>query len=188
MYCTVYKITNKCNGMIYVGVHRTENINDGYMGSGVLLVEARKKYSIDCFEKEILFVFDNDKDMFDMEAKLVNEEFVQSKQTYNTMLGGPGGPKDSKATDYYRSGQHKKNMLEARKKATANIHIKRQLRIDAYMKDPTRCKNCNEPLPYEKKRNKFCNNSCAASFNNTGRVVTEEQKAKTRESLRIRRL
>lgn len=30
---------------------------------------------------------------------------------------------------------------------------------------------------------KFCNNSCAAMFNNKGRVVTEEQKQKVREKL-----
>ncbi len=40
MYFIVYKITNK----IYIGVHRTTNINDSYMGSGTILKRSRKKY------------------------------------------------------------------------------------------------------------------------------------------------
>lgn len=30
------------------------------------------------------------------------------------------------------------------------------------------CQNCNNPIPKEKKNNKFCCQSCAASFNNKG--------------------
>ena len=36
MHYTVYKITNTANGRIYVGVHRTENPHDSYLGSGNL--------------------------------------------------------------------------------------------------------------------------------------------------------
>lgn len=39
---------------------------------------------------------------------------------------------------------------------------------ERYLKNPSRCKYCNKIIPYEKRSNKFCNHSCAASFNNTG--------------------
>ena len=49
---------------------------------------------------------------------------------------------------------------EARKKAQA----------EKYLANPSHCRQCNIVLPQEKKNNLFCNQSCAATFNNTGRI------------------
>lgn len=51
--------------------------------------------------------------------------------------------------------------------AAAVTHAKKkQERIDLYYKNPIRCKYCNLPILYEKRSsNKFCNHSCASSFN-----------------------
>lgn len=90
-YYYLYQIVNKINGNIYVGVHRTTNMNDGYMGSGKLLKKAIKKYGVKNFEKIILKIFDSEKEMFASEAEIVNEDFVKRDDTYNITLGGLGG-------------------------------------------------------------------------------------------------
>ena len=91
MHYTIYKITNKANGKIYIGKHQTEDLNDGYMGSGKRLKDAIKHYGMDNFEKKILFQFDNETDMNAKEAELVTESFVNEDSNYNMCPGGNGG-------------------------------------------------------------------------------------------------
>jgi hypothetical protein len=90
MYYTVYKITNKVNGKIYIGVHKTEELNDGYLSSSDIVAYAIKKHGKDSFTKEIIYFAKSEEDMFNKEAELVNEAFVQRKDTYNIKCGGNG--------------------------------------------------------------------------------------------------
>lgn len=84
----IYKITNKLNNRYYIGAHKTNNINDGYMGSGKLLHEAYNKHGIENFKKEILFTFNNEYDMFKKEKELVD---YKDRMSYNLCEGGLGG-------------------------------------------------------------------------------------------------
>jgi predicted nucleic acid-binding Zn ribbon protein len=45
-----------------------------------------------------------------------------------------------------------------------------------YIDNPPKCDYCNEILPYNKKRQKFCDNSCAAKKNNNLRYISEGRK------------
>lgn len=92
MYYLIYQIKNKINNKIYIGQHQTENIDDGYMGSGHGIInaikKARKEYSLHCFEKRILFNLKSFEAMNEMEKILVDEWFVNRKDTYNNITGG----------------------------------------------------------------------------------------------------
>lgn len=90
-YYTVYETVNKETGRCYRGKHITDNPYDGYLGSGKYLKHAIKKHGIECFEKFVLYVFDNKEDMAKKEAELVTEEYLRSGNTYNLKLGGDGG-------------------------------------------------------------------------------------------------
>jgi len=91
MKYTIYKIINKIDGKIYIGKHQTENLDDGYMGSGTVLRRAQKKHGIENFVKEIIHIFDNEEDMNAAEKYIVTEEFVLREDTYNICVGGQGG-------------------------------------------------------------------------------------------------
>ena len=91
MFYTVYKTVNLINGKYYIGKHQTENIHDGYLGSGIALENAVKKYGRENFRKTILYVFDTEEEMNNKERELVNETIVRDKRSYNMGLGGEGG-------------------------------------------------------------------------------------------------
>lgn len=50
----IYKTTCTVNNKIYIGQHKTDNIDDGYIGSGKLITSAIKKYGKNSFNREIL--------------------------------------------------------------------------------------------------------------------------------------
>lgn len=91
MFFIIYKITNSINCKIYVGMHKTKNLDDGYMGSGKAIKRAIRKYGLNSFSKTILFFCENEQEMMKKEAEIVDAVFCLRKDTYNICAGGKGG-------------------------------------------------------------------------------------------------
>lgn len=91
VYYIIYKTTHITTKKFYIGKHVTTDINDSYLGSGLFLKRAIKKYGRQDFYKEILFIFDTKEEMNQKERELVTEEFCQREDTYNFAIGGQGG-------------------------------------------------------------------------------------------------
>ena len=118
----VYKTTNKENGKYYVGVHKSENIqNDSYLGSGYILAKAIEKYGKESFTREILFEFETPEEAFEKEREIVNEEFVKNDQTYNIALGGHGG-KLTEINPFFGKHHSEETKEILRQKSTGRIH------------------------------------------------------------------
>lgn len=82
----LYKITNKKNGKSYIGIHKTNEINDGYLGSGKYIKRAIKKYGVENFDKEIVAYFPDRKSCSLAERKLIQE--TPKEKLYNISSGG----------------------------------------------------------------------------------------------------
>jgi len=111
IYHFIYKTTNNINGKWYIGVHSTDDLNDGYLGSGVRLLQAIHKHGEENFSKEILYFFDSRDLAFDKEKQIITEDVVNDRQSYNMCTGGHGGVGKLIPTEETR---HK--MSETRKK------------------------------------------------------------------------
>jgi hypothetical protein len=132
MYYLIYKITNVIDGKYYIGAHKTLDENDPYMGSGKYIKRAIKKYGIENFIREILFVLDNEKDMYAKEAELVDRKFLKEQNTYNIKVGGFGGWANDeinkkRASDADYDANWRKKRSDARKLIENEIKIKREL-------------------------------------------------------------
>jgi len=111
IYHIIYKTTNIINGKWYIGVHSTDDLNDGYLGSGVRLLQSVSKYGEENFTREILYFFDTREAAFNKEKEIITEDIVNDRQSYNMCIGGNGGVGKLIPTDETR---HK--MSETRKK------------------------------------------------------------------------
>lgn len=87
-YHYFYKITNILNGFFYYGIHSTNNLDDGYMGSGSRLKNAIKKYGVENFHKDIIKFFKTRKELSDYESSMVTEDVIRDQMCYNISLGG----------------------------------------------------------------------------------------------------
>lgn len=103
----LYLTINTKNRKIYIGVHYTKNyeVFDGYIGNGInvnqpstnkfpktLFQKAVKKHGFDAFQRITLFVCNKKEEAYELEALLVNDQFLKRPDVYNMKLGGEVSP------------------------------------------------------------------------------------------------
>jgi hypothetical protein len=90
-YNFIYKTTCEVNNKYYIGMHSTDNLNDGYIGSGKKLWYYIQKYGRESFKFEILEFLPNRKLLSKREREIVNESLLTDASCLNMTLGGEGG-------------------------------------------------------------------------------------------------
>lgn len=101
----IYKTTNIINNKIYIG--KDESNNPNYLGSGILLNAAIKKYSRENFKKEILEICKDKNELEIREIYWISKFNTTNRNIgYNITEGGTGG-------NTYKNNT---NLLEIKKK------------------------------------------------------------------------
>lgn len=90
-YHYIYKTTNNITGRYYYGMHSTDNLDDGYLGSGKRLRYSINKYGKDAHTKEILEYCNSRENLKKKEAEIVNLNEIAKEDCMNLQPGGGGG-------------------------------------------------------------------------------------------------
>lgn len=164
----VYKISNSINSKIYFGItqqplnkrwqqHKCNSFRQNYP-----LYNAMKKYGIDKFKIEVVFLFDNKEEMFEME-KILIKKFKTFKREfgYNNSLGGENSRHGSKLTekqrkrisDYQKSRMRKPHSEDT--KAKIGLSNKGKKRSDVFRQNLSNIKKGN---PAKNKKSIILNN------------------------------
>lgn len=90
-YHFIYKTTNLLNGKYYIGMHSTNDLDDGYMGSGKRLRYSVNKYGKENHNVEVLEFFEDRKKLTAREKEIITLNEIAKEECMNLMIGGKGG-------------------------------------------------------------------------------------------------
>ncbi len=105
----VYRWTNRQTGQWYVGSHKGD-INDGYIGSGLVFAKVVKAHGLEQFDREILyqgFDFRSEEERILTEADAVNDSM-----SYNLKNQAVGGNFPGDLNGMVRKGHHDRAALK----------------------------------------------------------------------------
>lgn len=101
-YHYIYRIT-RFDGKYYIGRHSTDNLEDGYFGSGTYLARSKRKHGLDKHVMEILEFLPDRPSLVAREKELVCKELIEDALCMNIAIGGDGG------WDHFNSSEGFKN-------------------------------------------------------------------------------
>lgn len=174
----IYMIINKVNNKKYIGKRKWSCINtiseDKYMGSGIVLKQAIKKYGIDNFEKTILCLCDTEEELNSKEIEFIlSYNATESDEFYNIHAGGSGGNT--------RAGYSEEQMDAFKlKMKTARVGYKHSDETKRKIKQATLTRE--NPMKQEKYRNMFSEMHKGEKNPMYGRRMSDEQKERLKQS------
>jgi len=164
-YNYTYITTNLINGKQYIGDHSTNNLDDGYLGSGTTINKAIKKYNKVNFRKEILKICETKQEAFDAQEKYINK--------YNTL--SPNGYNISPKGGYGMSGSHlNEETIEKIKKSLSGRTLSKE------HKEQIRKSHLGKTLTHETKQKIGEKNKIALK----GRILSSETRLNISISLK----
>lgn len=166
----IYKTTNLVNGKFYWGVHDSVDENDGYLGSGMLLRKAIKKYGKEHFRRVTKLLYDTVKEAYDDEAFIVDLKMIKRKDCYNKALGGDGGNLWGEKENHPMFGKH--HSEEFKQKRSANMSDGRMKGENNPMHGKHHSEESRRKIQQKAKGNK----------SNSGKSFSDETKEKMRKS------
>jgi hypothetical protein len=107
-YHYIYKTTCSVNEKYYIGMHSTDNLEDGYLGSGKRLWYSINYHGKENHTKEILEFCENRKELKKREEEIVNKQLINEDLCMNLKTGGDGG---------FVNEEHKEKFIESLKKS-----------------------------------------------------------------------
>lgn len=102
-YHIIYKTTCRVTDKWYIGMHSTDNLEDGYLGSGQRLWKSIKKYGKETHSMQILEILPSRKEMIKREGEIITEELLTNPMCMNLRPGGIPSPGELKLTDESRA-------------------------------------------------------------------------------------
>jgi len=160
----IYKTTNNLSGKYYIGMHSTDNLEDGYLGSGKRLRYSINKYGKDKHSREILEFLDSRKELKKREEEIVNLNEIAKFECMNLKVGGEGGLSSGNHLINWRNGMSKGGKKNHR--SAYNIHL-------------FKLKNDKD---HRTKNSKAISNGLLGNTNTLGLNHSDESKKKMSES------
>jgi len=142
-YHYTYKTTNLINGRYYLGMHSTNRIDDGYLGSGKRLYYELNKYGRDNFKFEILEQFNSREELVQAEINLITEQDLKNPNCLNLKSGGSGGftkedwEKGQKIVsallkERWKDSEYREKMIRVRQEGVKRLHREGKVKYDTF--------------------------------------------------------
>ena len=185
----IYKITRD-DGKYYIGMHSTDDLNDGYFGSGRILWYSIKKHGKDVHKKQVVEFLPSRTLLKERETIIVNKELLLDPCCMNLAIGGGANATNEQRLKWGLEAQRKPALTEEDR---AKIRLERSLRrhsaetklkMSESGKGKTKSPEHIAKIAEARLSNMTDETRVKLGSGNRGKAMSEEQKIKIAESVK----